>query len=170
MQNAVPLRAWAEAVRDGRPAVDKGIALSDEDRLRRDVIERLMCDMAVDLSAEAARYGKTADSFRSEIEMLEPMIADGIATIDGDRISITEPGTAADAGRLRPVRHLPGQRRRASFAGSLRWQRKLAAVTVFRFGRQSVPGLGGQWLPGGLSRTLGRPFIGLIFACPPERS
>ncbi|MCK5273908.1 MAG: coproporphyrinogen III oxidase, partial [Alphaproteobacteria bacterium] len=92
VQNAVPLRAWAKAVHDGRPAVDKGIALSDEDRLRRDVIERLMCDMAVDLSAEAARYGKTADNFRSEIEMLEPMIADGIATIDGDRISITEPG------------------------------------------------------------------------------
>jgi oxygen-independent coproporphyrinogen-3 oxidase len=92
VQNAVPLRAWAEAVRDGHPAVDKGIALSDDDRLRRDVIERLMCEMAVNLSAETARYGKTADSFRSEIEMLEPMIADGIATIDGDRISITEPG------------------------------------------------------------------------------
>ncbi|MBE9552880.1 MAG: oxygen-independent coproporphyrinogen III oxidase [Proteobacteria bacterium] len=92
VQNAVPLRAWAKAVHDGRPAVDKGIALSDEDRLRRDVIERLMCDMEVDLSVETARYGKTADSFRSEIEMLEPMIADGIATIDGDRISITEPG------------------------------------------------------------------------------
>ncbi|MCK5276406.1 MAG: oxygen-independent coproporphyrinogen III oxidase, partial [Alphaproteobacteria bacterium] len=36
VQNAVPLRAWAKAVHDGRPAVDKGIALSDEDRLRRD--------------------------------------------------------------------------------------------------------------------------------------
>jgi oxygen-independent coproporphyrinogen-3 oxidase len=92
VQNAVPLRAWAEAVRSGRPAVDKGIALNDDDRLRRDVIERLMCDMAVDLSMEAARYGKTADNFRNEVEMMESMIADGVATIDGDRISITEPG------------------------------------------------------------------------------
>jgi len=92
VQNAVPLRAWADAVRNGRPAVDKGIALNDDDRLRRDVIERLMCEMAVDLSVEAARYGRTADSFRDEIAMLDPMITDGIATIEGDRISITEPG------------------------------------------------------------------------------
>ena len=70
----------------------KGLALSDEDRLRRDVIERLMCDLSVDLSAEAARYGKTADHFRGEIEMLEPMIADGIASVDGDRISISKSG------------------------------------------------------------------------------
>ncbi len=92
VQNAVPLRAWAEAVRNGHPAVDKGIALSDDDRLRRDIIERLMCDLEVDLSVEAARYGKSANEFSGEIEMLKPMIADGIATIDGDRISITEPG------------------------------------------------------------------------------
>lgn len=92
VQNAVPLHAWAKAVRDGKPSVTKGIALSDEDRLRRDIIERLMCDMAVDLSVEAARYGKNADHFQGEIEMLKPMIADGIATIDGDRVSITEPG------------------------------------------------------------------------------
>jgi oxygen-independent coproporphyrinogen-3 oxidase len=92
VQNAVPLHAWAKAIRAGRPAVDKGIALSDEDRMRRDIIERLMCDMVVDLSVEAARYGKTADHFRGEMELLEPMIADGIATVDGDRILITEPG------------------------------------------------------------------------------
>jgi oxygen-independent coproporphyrinogen-3 oxidase len=92
VQNAVPLRAWAKAVRNGQPAVDKGIALNNDDRLRRDIIERLMCDMAVDLSVESARYAETADTFRNEIEMLEPMIADGIATIEGDRISITESG------------------------------------------------------------------------------
>ena len=92
VQNAVPLRAWGEAVRNGHPAVDKGIALSDDDRLRRDIIERLMCDLEVDLSVETARYGKSANEFSGEIEMLKPMIADGIATIDGDRISITEPG------------------------------------------------------------------------------
>ncbi len=92
VQNAVPLRAWGEAVRNGHPAVDKGIAVNDDDRLRRDIIERLMCDLEVDLSVEAARYGKSANEFSGEIEMLKPMIADGIATIDGDRISITEPG------------------------------------------------------------------------------
>lgn len=92
VQNAVPLRGWAEAIRNGHPAVDKGIAVSDDDRLRRDIIERLMCDLEVDLSVEAGRYGKTVEAFSAEIEMLKPMIADGIASINAGRISITEPG------------------------------------------------------------------------------
>jgi len=92
VQNAPPLRNWAEAVQQGRPAVTRGIALDEEDRLRRDVIERLMCDLSVDLSAVAARYGKTAEHFRGEIEMLAPMVEDGVARIDGDRITVPEQG------------------------------------------------------------------------------
>jgi oxygen-independent coproporphyrinogen-3 oxidase len=92
VQNAVPLRAWADAVRHGRPAVDKGVALTDEDRLRRDIIERLMCDLHVDLSVESRRYEKTAAHFRPELEALQPMAADGLVTIDADRIDITEIG------------------------------------------------------------------------------
>ena len=49
-----------------------------------------MCDMSVDLSAEAVRYGKAANHFAREIGMLEPMIADGIAIVDGGRITIPE--------------------------------------------------------------------------------
>ncbi len=92
VQNAVPLRAWADAVRHGRPAVDKGIALTDEDRLRRSVIERLMCDLSVDLAAEAGRFGRSAAHFAAELAELEPMIADGLVTVDGDRIDITKTG------------------------------------------------------------------------------
>ena len=92
IQNAQPLRGWGDAIRAGRPPIVKGIALTDEDRLRRGVIERLMCDLKVDLAAETARYGETAEHFRSEIEMLEPMIADGIATVEGSIVGITEMG------------------------------------------------------------------------------
>ncbi|UCH74242.1 MAG: oxygen-independent coproporphyrinogen III oxidase [Rhodospirillales bacterium] len=92
VQNAVPLRAWADAVRHGRPAVDKGIALSDEDRLRRAVIERLMCDLRVDLSAECRRYNESARHFAAELQSLQPMAEDGLVIIDDDRIEITEVG------------------------------------------------------------------------------
>jgi oxygen-independent coproporphyrinogen-3 oxidase len=51
-----------------------------------------MCDLSVDLSAVAAHYGKTAEHFRGEIEMLAPMVEDGVARIDGDRITVPEEG------------------------------------------------------------------------------
>jgi len=92
VQNAVPLRAWADAVRHGRPAVDKGVALDDEDRLRRAVIERLMCDLHVDLAAVGSRYGKDAEHFAAELQALKPMVADGLVRIDGKRIEITGMG------------------------------------------------------------------------------
>jgi len=92
VQNAVPLRAWADAVRHGRPAVDKGVALDDEDRLRRAVIERLMCDLHVDLAAVGGRYGKDAAHFAAELQALKPMVADGLVRIDGNRVEITGMG------------------------------------------------------------------------------
>lgn len=92
VQNAVPLRAWADAVRHGQPAVDKGVALSDEDRLRRAIIERLMCDLRVDLAAVTRRYPETPDHFAAELDALVPMVEDGLVRIDGDLVEITELG------------------------------------------------------------------------------
>ncbi len=92
VQNSVPMHQHAQAVRQGRPAVVKGIALTDEDRLRRDTIERLMCDMSVDLADLTERYGRPADHFADEIAALAPMIADGIAEVRETQIRITEFG------------------------------------------------------------------------------
>ena len=92
VQNSVPMHQHAQAVRQGRPAVVKGIALTDEDRLRRDTIERLMCDMSVDLADLTERYGRPADHFANEIAALAPMIADGIAEVHETQIRITEFG------------------------------------------------------------------------------
>ena len=92
VQNATPLRAWADAVRHGRPAVDKGVALSDDDRLRRGIIEQLMCTLGVDLREQAGRYGMTAAQFRPELEALAPMAEDGLVTVDGESIGITAAG------------------------------------------------------------------------------
>ena len=92
VQNSVPMHAYAEAIRDGRPAVARGLALSVEDRVRRDIIERLMCDLRVDLDAVAAPYGKTAVDFKTEIAALAPMVEDGLTETSGATIRITEQG------------------------------------------------------------------------------
>ncbi len=92
VQNSVPMHAYAEAIEGGRPAITRGLALSAEDRLRRDIIERLMCDLRVDLAATAARYKKTAGDFAAELSALAPMETDGLVELDGDEIRITESG------------------------------------------------------------------------------
>ncbi len=92
VQNAVPLRQYAEAVQDGRLPIVKGIALQDEDRMRRDIIEQLMCALEVDLDRIARDYGKDVRHFAGELAELLPMARDGLAEIDGARVRISEFG------------------------------------------------------------------------------
>ncbi|MBZ0148513.1 MAG: coproporphyrinogen III oxidase, partial [Pseudorhodoplanes sp.] len=51
------------------------------------IIERLMCDLCVDLDAVAG----DAD-FSAELSALQPLADDGVAHIDGRRVTITEQG------------------------------------------------------------------------------
>lgn len=92
VQNAAPLRHYADAVANGRLPVVKGVALMDEDRMRRDIIERLMCDLHVDLDDVAGRHGKAASHFAGELAALAPMVRDGLAEIEGPVVHITEFG------------------------------------------------------------------------------
>jgi oxygen-independent coproporphyrinogen-3 oxidase len=70
----------------------RGFILDDDDRLRRDIIERLMCDLAVDLAAAARRHGRETGAFASELAALEPMVEDGFVEIADERITVTEAG------------------------------------------------------------------------------
>ena len=92
VQNAVPLNRYAEALGNGRLAVDRGVRLDDDDRLRREVIERLMCDLGVDLHTVCARHGASADMFSHELAALSTMQRDGIVEIDASRLRITDHG------------------------------------------------------------------------------
>ena len=92
VQNAVPLRAYGEAVRDGRPPVAKGLRLDAEDRLRRAVIERLMCDLEVDLEAMSAHFARPEEDFATERDALAAMQRDSLVELDGNRLRITETG------------------------------------------------------------------------------
>ncbi len=87
VQNAPDLGGYTRSIGAGRFATVKGLALSDEDRLRSAIIERLMCDLALDLE----EFGG-AEGFAKEIETLQPLAAQGLITIEGARIAVTEIG------------------------------------------------------------------------------
>jgi oxygen-independent coproporphyrinogen-3 oxidase len=95
VQNAPDLPGYARAVDAGRFAIVKGIAFSDDDRLRSRVIERLMCDLAVDLDTEIAAAppaARPADGFAAELAAIAYLTEAGMVQIEGRRIAVTDRG------------------------------------------------------------------------------
>jgi oxygen-independent coproporphyrinogen-3 oxidase len=90
-QNAVAFGDYAKAIRADRLPVARGIALSADDRRRRAIIERLMCDLTVDLAAPDGEDDGD-DGFASELNRLAAMAADGLVEIEGSRLAISERG------------------------------------------------------------------------------
>ena len=92
VQNYANELQWREAVAAGRAPVARGWALTSEDRFRGEIIERLMCDLAVDLAEIRRRHGRTAESLGGELAQLAGMQADGLIVVEGERIEATPLG------------------------------------------------------------------------------
>ncbi len=92
VQNAVDIAGYARAVTQGAFATVKGIAVSADDELRGTIIERLMCDLAVDLAALPVAAAQAAPTFEYERAELDALAAAGLITIEGSRITVTEEG------------------------------------------------------------------------------
>ena len=88
VQNAPDLGGYSRAVAAGRLPIVKGLTLSDDDRVRGDIIERLMCDFELDLDAVPGG----AAHFATELEALRPLAAEGLLRIEGNRIAVTTSG------------------------------------------------------------------------------
>lgn len=90
VQNAPATVAYRQALSAGRLATVRGVALAATDRLRADVIERLMCDLAVDLTHVAQEHARSETEFDAELSRLDEMARDGLVARDGYRISVPE--------------------------------------------------------------------------------
>jgi oxygen-independent coproporphyrinogen-3 oxidase len=88
VQNAPSTVAYREAIMNGRLATVRGVALTDDDRLRRSIIERLMCDFSVDLERLASDDARP--DFESELAALDELARDGLVKRDGLFIEIPE--------------------------------------------------------------------------------
>jgi len=93
-QNVAGTIAYRDAIVGGRPATIRGRALTPEDRLRRSIIERLMCDLHVDVAEICAAHGAEADRFAAELSRLDDLAADGIVERMGNRITVPEQARA----------------------------------------------------------------------------
>ncbi len=71
----------------------RGVLLDADDLLRRDVIQKLMCNFDLDFAEIERTHGiRFAETFAAELAALVPLAADGLVTIAKDRLQVTERG------------------------------------------------------------------------------
>jgi oxygen-independent coproporphyrinogen III oxidase len=88
VQNEVAIPAYSQAIAQGRLATARGYRLTDDDRLRAEIIERIMCDFAVDLDPICARHGLVADAMLQSTPRLKHLVSDGIVELDGSSLAV----------------------------------------------------------------------------------
>jgi len=94
-QNEKELPRWQEAVDSGRVPLHKAYLVTEEDRIRRDTIMRVMCDLSLDYAAMGRKLGVDFEKhFEGELASLSDLEADGLVRREPGGLQVT------DAGRL----------------------------------------------------------------------
>jgi oxygen-independent coproporphyrinogen-3 oxidase len=92
-QNARDLAAWEAAIGDGCLPVCRGMRMTNDDVVRADVIQRIMCDGEIRvLDVERRHHIVFDDYFREALAALRPMADDSLVRVDGDRITVSPLG------------------------------------------------------------------------------
>jgi oxygen-independent coproporphyrinogen-3 oxidase len=93
-QNAHRLKDWGDKVAAGVIPVERGAAMTDDDVMRRFVINRVMCLLRLDLREVEEKFGKVARDgierdLRAGVKELED---DGLVAFDGSLLRVTPLG------------------------------------------------------------------------------
>ena len=92
-QNASRLDHYHELLESGQLPIVRGYRSTDDDRLRRALIDALLCQFRIDIRALEREWKIDFDTrFSSELESLERMQSDGLLAIDSDEIRVLTPG------------------------------------------------------------------------------
>ncbi len=88
VQNQVSVSMWKKNLKQGQLPIRKGIAIDDDDRLRRRIIEKLMCNFTVNLDEELAHFGYSDFIFDKELNSLKFLQEKGLVKIKEHVISV----------------------------------------------------------------------------------
>ncbi len=92
-QNLKEIPTWQAAVAEGQLPIWRGISLSTEDRLRRSVIESIMCHGQVRFDQFEANFAiDFHDHFAYELNQLEQFATDGLIEMGRDEFHATPEG------------------------------------------------------------------------------
>ena len=92
-QNTRNLDAWAIALKEGKLPTLRGLDRTTDDRLRAEIIERVMCRGELDYREVGKFFQLHFDRyFETELEALEELAADGLVTMHSEGFKVTESG------------------------------------------------------------------------------
>ncbi len=92
-QNFRDLAQWEAAIDSGRLTVWRGLTLDEDDRLRAEVIQQLMCQGRIDIRSVEARHGIGFEAyFADALQNLRPLADDGLVVLTSRTIEATVRG------------------------------------------------------------------------------
>lgn len=91
-QNQKELKSWYAAVEEQGSALWRGVRLTEDDILRREVIKTLMCNFSLDFAAFQSSGRGFTDYFAEDLALLAPLIADGLVERSEKGLQVTAKG------------------------------------------------------------------------------
>jgi len=92
-QNLKPMDEYTARIDNNELAIFRGITLSADDVLRREVINQLICNFVLSFADIEKQFKiNFADYFSSELEDLKPMMEDGLVEISAEGIRVSSSG------------------------------------------------------------------------------
>lgn len=92
-QNEKNIDTYYQKINEGVLPIAKGVELTEDDKVRRHIIQELMCQNEVDINALMKDYNiKGWNYFSNEFEKLKPMEEDGLVKVSSRGIKITSKG------------------------------------------------------------------------------
>lgn len=92
-QNVKKLTVYQRMIEAGQLPLERGLALTEEDRYRRFVIEEIMCNGVLHQDARpVAGHAPVGELIEEERVQLEPLAEDGLLELDEKALRVTEKG------------------------------------------------------------------------------
>jgi oxygen-independent coproporphyrinogen III oxidase len=92
-QNEKELPAYYAALDSGTTPFPRSYILTDEDKIRRETIMRVMCNLSLDFAAMSRELSiEFEDHFADELEALAPFEEDGLVRRFDGGLEVTETG------------------------------------------------------------------------------
>lgn len=92
-QNIKDIQTWQSVIEEGKVPIWRGVSLNTEDRMRRRIIESVMCHGEVNFEHIESMFAiDFHEHFALELGNLEQMAGDGLLEMGGDAVTVTPSG------------------------------------------------------------------------------